>query len=75
MQNVLWRTQNFLINSSLKNAIILCGTNNLHHDYPEDIVDCIIKIGHCFKKRHHHVKVLIWRLLPCDEYTPEILFI
>ena len=29
VQNVLWRVQNLPISSSLKNAVILCGTNNL----------------------------------------------
>ena len=48
VQNVLWRVQNLPISSSLKN-IILCGANNLQQDSPEDIVDGIIEIGHCFK--------------------------
>ena len=38
VQNVLWRVQNLPISSSLKNAVILCGTNNLQQDSPEDIV-------------------------------------
>lgn len=55
--------------SSLKNAVILYGTNNLHQDSPEDIVDGITKIGYFFKKRHHHINTFICRLLPRDEYT------
>ena len=50
VQNVLWRVQNLPISSSLKNVAILCGTNNLHQDSPEDIVHGIIGTGHCFKK-------------------------
>ena len=69
MQNVLWRVQNLLISSSLKNAVILCGTNNLQQDTPEDIVDGIIEIGHCFKKQHHHINILICELLRRDECT------
>ena len=57
VQNVLWLVQNLLINSSLKNAITLCGS-----------IDGIIEIGHCFKKRHH-INVFICGLLPCDECT------
>ena len=53
--------------SSLKNATIFCGTNNLNQDSPGDIVDGI-KIGHCFKEQHHHT-VFICGLLYCDEYT------
>ena len=66
MQNVLWRVQNLLISSSLKNAVILCGTNNLQQDSPEDIVDGIIEIGHCFKKRRHHINIFICELLRRD---------
>ena len=49
MQNALWRVQNLPISSSLKNVAILCGTNTLHQDSPEDIVHGIIGIGHCLK--------------------------
>ena len=48
VQNVLRRVQNLSISSSLKNTVILCGTNNLQQDLQEDIVDGIIEIGHCF---------------------------
>ena len=68
-QNVLWRVQNLLISSSLKNAVILFGTNNLKQDSPEDIADGIIEIGHCFEKRHHHINIFICGLLPRDECT------
>ena len=69
VQNVLWRVQNLPISSSLKNAFILCGTNNLQQDSPEHIVDGIIEIGHCFKKRHHHITIFICRSLSRDECT------
>ena len=59
----------FTISSSLKNSVILCGTNNLQQDSPEDIVDRIIEIGQCFKKRHHHINIFICGLLPRDECT------
>ena len=58
---------NLPISSSLKNAAILCDTNNLQQDSQEGIVDSIIQIGHCFKKRHHHINIFICRLLPRDE--------
>ena len=61
--------QNLSISSSLKNAIILCGTNNLQQDSPEDIVDGIIEIGYCFKKRHYRINFFICGLLPRDECT------
>ena len=44
MQNALWRVKNLPISSSMKNSVILCGTNNLHdQDSPEGIVN---GIGH-----------------------------
>ena len=61
--------QNLLISSSLKNAVILCATNNLQQDSPEDIVDGIIEIGHCFKKQHHHINIFICELIRRDECT------
>ena len=70
VQNFLWRVQNLHISSSLKNTVILCETNNLHQDFPEDIVNGIIKIGPCFKEQHNHINVFICGLLPCDVYTP-----
>ena len=69
MQNVLCRVEHLPISSSLKNAVILCGTNISQQDSPEDIVDGIIEIGHCFKKRHHHINIFICGLLPRDECT------
>ena len=69
MQNVLWRVQNLPISSSLKNAVVLCSTNNLQKDSPGDIVDSIIEIGHCFKKPHHHINIIVCGLLPRDECT------
>ena len=48
MKNVLWRVQNLPISSSLKNAVILCDTNNLQQGYSKDIVDGITEMGHCF---------------------------
>ena len=65
--------QNLFIFYFLKNAIILCGNNNLQQDshnlHQEDKVDGITKIGFCFKERQHHIDVFICRLLPRDEYA------
>ena len=48
VQNVSWQAQNLLVISSLKNVVILCGTNNLFQDSPEDIADGIIEIVQTF---------------------------
>ena len=36
---------------------------------PEDIVDDIVEIGYCFKKRDHDINIFICDLLPRDECT------
>ena len=47
VQKVLWRAQNL---PAVKSVAILCDTNNLHLDAPEDIADGIIEIGLTFKR-------------------------
>ena len=52
----------------VRNATILCGTNNLHLDAPEDIADGIIEIGSTFKRFYTNVNVFISGILPRDCY-------
>ena len=49
-EHVLWQAHDLRYFSSLRNVIILCGTNNLYHDSPEDIANGHIKIASCFKQ-------------------------
>ena len=44
---MLWQAMNQPIPQSLKNVIILCGSNNILIDFPTDIADCIVNIGSC----------------------------
>ena len=44
---VLWRTKNLSGPPSLKNVVVLSGTNNLFTDSPLDLADCVVKIGSC----------------------------
>ena len=53
VQNVLWRAHNLPAVKNIKNVVILCVSNNLHLDAPEDIADGIIKIGINFYKALH----------------------
>ena len=46
-ENVLWWAKNLVIPPLLKNAVELCGTNNLSTDSVMDIADCIANIGSC----------------------------
>ena len=50
IQNVLWQAHNLPAVKSIRNVIILCSTNNLHRDAPEDIADGIMETGSMFKR-------------------------
>ena len=67
VKNVLWRTKNLLIPSSLKNVVVLCGTNNLFTDPPLDIADCIVNICSCLPEKSSSVNVFICGLILRDE--------
>ena len=66
VQNVLWRAQNFPVISSLKNVVILCGTNNLFTDSPKDIADDIIEIAQTFQSKYSSINIDIGGVLPRD---------
>ena len=51
---------------SVRNVVILCGTNNLHLDAPEDTANGIIEIGSTFKRLY--TNVFICGILPRDCY-------
>ena len=53
--------------SSVKNVVILCGTNNTPLDTPCDIADCIISTGSIFQKKSSGVDVSVCGLIPHDE--------
>ena len=55
--NVLRRAQNFPVISSLKNVVILCGTNKLFQDSPEDIADGIIEIARTFQSKYNSINI------------------
>ena len=67
VQNVLWRSINLPILSSLSKIVILCGTNNIFNDSPYDIVDGIIKIASTFEKIYPNSSIYVSGLLPRDE--------
>ena len=52
---------------SVRNVVILSGTNNLHLDAPEGIADGIIEIGSTFKRLYTNI-VFICGILPRDCY-------
>ena len=68
VQNVLWQAHILPAIKSARNAVILCGTNNLYPDALEDIADVIIEIWSTFKMFYSNVNVFICGILPCDCY-------
>ena len=64
MENVLWRNKNLLIPASLKNVVLLCGTNNIFTDSPLDIA---VNTGSSLHENSSNVNVFICRLIPRDE--------
>ena len=59
----LWRALNLPAVKRVRNVVILCGTNDLHVDAPEDIADGIIEIGATFKRLYTHINVFICGIL------------
>ena len=51
VENVLWCAREILFIPSLKNVVILCGTNNINKDSPYDIAQGLIAIGSAFKNQ------------------------
>ena len=63
VHNILWRAHNLPVVKSVRNVVILSGTNNLHLDASKGIADGIIEIGSTFKRRYTNV-VFICGILP-----------
>ena len=62
VENVLWRARDIPFLSSVKNVVILCGTNNINKDSPGDIAQGLIAIGSVFNPN-----IYICELIPRDE--------
>ena len=67
VENVLWRAIHLPLPSSVKNVVILCGTNNISIDTPRDKADCIISISSILQKKSGGINVSICGLIPRDE--------
>ena len=51
----------------MRNVIVLCGTNNLYQDLPEDIANGLIELVNCFKQGNNAINVFICDILPRDD--------
>ena len=67
VQNILWRCVNLPKSPSIRNAIILCVTNNIQDDTTEDIVDGILEISLTLRSKYHLINVAICGLIPRDD--------
>ena len=67
VENVLWRAREIPFIPSLKNVVILCGTNNINKDSPYDIAQGLIATGSVFQNQSSNPNIFICGLLPCDE--------
>ena len=63
-QHVLWRCEKMVLPTSLKHAVVNCGTNNLKQDSPLDIASGIILVGLALKKKCPHINVIITGIIP-----------
>ena len=59
VENVLWRATDISFLPSLKNVVILCGTNNINKDSPFDIAQGLIAIGSVFKNLSSNPNIFI----------------
>ena len=64
VENVLWRARDIPFLPSLKNVVILCGTNNINKDSPYDIAQGLTAIGSVFKNQSNNPNIFICGLLP-----------
>ena len=51
----------------MRNVVILCGTNNLYQDSPEDNVNGLIKVASYFKQGNNAINIFICGILPRDD--------
>ena len=66
-KNVLLRAKTLLIPPSLKNVVVLCGTNNLFTDSPMDIADCIANIFSCLREKSSSINIFVCGLIARDK--------
>ena len=67
VEHVLWRCKNLPSHLSLRNAVIICGTNNIEFSSPNDIVDGIIEIGLSLRRKNSQLNVFVCGLLPRND--------
>ena len=64
----LWHAREIPFIPSLKNVVILWGTNNINKDSPYDIAQGLIDISSAFKNQPSNPNIFIYGILPRDGY-------
>ena len=67
VENVLWGARDSPSLLSLKNVVILCGTNNINKDTPYVIAQDLIAISSVFKNQSSNPNIFICGILSRDE--------
>ena len=67
-ENFIWCAREIAFIPSLKNVVILCGTNNINKDSSCDIAQGLIAIGSAFKNKPSNLNIFICGILPRDGY-------
>ena len=66
VENLLWRAENLEFPPAVRQIVILCGTNNIYANPPNDIANCLLCSALTIKKRNSVTNVYITGLLPRD---------
>ena len=67
VEHVLWRCNNLPPTLSLRNVIIMCGTNNIDYNSPDDIVDGILDIVESLRRNFKFSNIVIYGILPRND--------
>ena len=68
-QHVLWRADNMYLPSSVRVAVIHCGTNNMDSNVytPHDIAHGVISCGIRLRMKSRNLRVIVAGILPMDQ--------
>ena len=66
IQHLLWRVGHLSLPQSLRVAVLLCGTNNMQSDKPQDIAEGVIACGLKLQEKAPKLHVIVTGILPRD---------
>ena len=66
VEHVLRNAHNLPVVKSVKEVVVLCGTNNLNQNSTEDITDGVIEVASNFKFKYGYISISICGIFPRD---------